>query len=433
MAEVQPFRGWRYDIGQVGALAEVTAPPADVIDPAQQLELYQRHPCNIVRALLNRSEIGDESPRARHERAADFLRHWRSEGVLIQDHESAFYVYHQEFELDDRTVVRRGFLGRLRIEDFASGHVVPHEQTVSDSVADELALNRACRMNLSPILGLYADDADIQRPLEQAVLTETAFESMDDQGVTHRVWAVTQADVIEQARAGLRNQPIYIADGHHHYESARNYRDELRAANRLPDENSPANFVMIMLVELDDPSLTIAPTHRLVSGLPPLSSGDMKVLLGRHFEVDEIGTGPDAARETWGLMDADGGQDVLGFGTADGVWMMARLTDATVMESLASDQSESWRSLGVNVLHRLVLGHMFEQSHPDAQPSCRYAQTVDDLVKGMSEGGHQLASLVAPPEIEHVEDIAAHRELMPPKSTSFVPKLLSGLVFNLLD
>ena len=432
MAEVQPFRGWRYDIGQVGALADVTAPANEIITVHQQQELYQRHPCNIVRVLRNRSEIGDQDGDVRHERAADFMRHWRSEGVLIQDHEAAFYVYHQEFERDGQTFLRKGFLGRLRIEDAGQG-IIPHEQSSLSKTADQLVLTRACRMNLSPILGLHAVDSDIQLPLEQAVLGETAFEAIDDQGVTHRVWAVKQPDAIEQARAGLQGKPIYIADGYHHYESARSYRDELRAAGQSVDNNAAANFVLVMLVGINDPSLTVAPTHRIISGLPPLSCGDLKTILGRHFEVDEIGKGASAAHEAWGLVDADGGQDVLAFGTAEGEWLFARLTDGTVMQSLAEDQSHSWRSLAVCVLHRLVIEHLMHEHFPTARPSFSYVHQLDEVLSGLPTGEHQLACLVAPPEIEHVLDIASNGELMPEESTCFYPRLLSGLILNQLD
>lgn len=434
MAEVQSFRGWRYDLSQVGALADVTAPPYDVIGPAAQDALYQQHPCNVVRLILNRSETGDESPDLRYDRAANFLRHWKSEGVLIQEHETAFYVYHQEFDWEGTHYVRKGFLGRLRLEDFGEGSVFPHEQTMSGPKADRLALLKACQMNLSPVFGLFPDaDSAVQNPLEKAVLGETALEAVDDLGVTHRLWAVSDSTVLEQVTSGFSGKPVFIADGHHRYETACNYRNWLKEQGKLTDENHPANFVLMMFVGMSDPGLAILPTHRLISGLPKLSSDDVKAALGGHFELEEVGEGPEGADQAWGLMDADGGQDVFGFGTTDGKWLFGRLTDGSPMDSLAADQSEDWRQLGVSLLHRLILDHLIGEKYPDAERACRYVHLMDEVNDGLSSGEFQLACLVAPAGIEHVESIASRFEKMPPKSTFFYPKLLSGLVFNPLS
>ncbi len=150
MADVNPFRGWRYDLGQVGSLSDVTAPPYDVISPEQQRELYDLHPCNVIRLILNRDEPGDTDPEARYRRAATFLRHWQSERILLREHEDALYVYHQEFDWEGRHYVRQGFMARVRVEEFGKGKIYPHEQTLAGPKADRLALTKACKMNLSP-------------------------------------------------------------------------------------------------------------------------------------------------------------------------------------------------------------------------------------------------------------------------------------------
>jgi len=435
MVDLRPFRGWRYDVSQVGSLAEVTAPPYDVIGPEEQKQLYERHPCNVVRLILNRDEPGDENSDARYQRAANFLRQWKSQGILQQEREDALYVYHQEFTWEGRTYLRKGFLGRCRLEEFGQGLVFPHEQTMSGPKADRLALTKACRTNLSPIFGLFPDDeAAVQKPLEEAVKGKTALEVTDSLGVIHRLWPVTDHAVLSQVGGLLREKPIFIADGHHRYETALAYRNELQQAGELNDESAPAHFVLMMLVAMSDPGLAILPTHRLISGLPELTADQLADALAGHFELESIGTGDAAARQTWEMMDADGGQDVFGFGTAaDGEWVFARVTDASPMADLCPDQTPAWRELGVSVLHRLVLDHLIQKQHPQAELQCRYVHLMDEVNAGMSGKSCQLACLVAPAGIDHVREIASHYEKMPPKSTFFYPKLLSGLVFNPLE
>lgn len=432
MAQVHPFRGWRYDVAQVGALSDVTCPPYDVIDAEFQERLYEQHPCNVVRLELNRDEPGDAGPDEKYRRAAEFLRRWIQQGVLIQEREDALYVYHQVFTWGGQTYTRRGFLGRIRLERFGEGKVFPHEQTMSGPKADRLKLLQSCEMNLSPVFGLYPDRENaVQAPLEQAILGLTPIEATDHLGVLHRLWPVANRGAIEQARKLLWERPVFIADGHHRYETAINYRDGLAAAGKLAGPDAPANFALMMFVGMSDPGLIILPTHRLVSQLPALTADEVKAALASNFSVDEIGSGPDAARETWELIEADGGQGILGFGTTrDGKWLLARLTDGSPMRKLAPDQSDDWHALGVSLLHKLVLEHLLKPHHQSELPQCRYVHQLDEVTAAQRANECPLACLVPPAQIEHVEQIAARLEKMPPKSTYFYPKLQTGLVFN---
>ncbi len=431
MAHVHPFRGWRYDVAQVGDLSDVTCPPYDVIDSEFQERLYEQHPCNVIRLELNRDEIGDANPDEKYRRAAEFLKRWIHQGVLIQEHEDSLYVYHQIFEWEGKTYTRRGFLGRIRLERFGEGNVFPHEQTLSGPKADRLKLLAACQMNLSPIFGLYPDDDNaVQAPLEKWVPSITPLEATDHLGVVHRMWPISNHDVIEQVRRSLRDRPVFIADGHHRYETAINYRDGLTVAGKLAGPDSSPNFVMMMFVGMSDPGLVILPTHRLVSGLESLTKDDLTTALCRNFTLEPVGQGGAAARETWDLIAADGGQDVLGLGTtSDGWWTLARLSDGSPMKTLAPDQSDDWRGLGVSLLHKLVLEHLLKAHHA-AGPKCRYVHLVDEVIASQAAKEVPLACLVPPAQIEHVESIAARLEKMPPKSTYFYPKLQTGLVFN---
>jgi uncharacterized protein (DUF1015 family) len=435
MADVHPFRGWRYDLGQVGDLSDVTAPPYDVISPEQQRDLYERHPCNVIRLILNRDEPGDTDPEARYKRAAKFLRHWQSEGILLPDHEDALYVYHQEFDWEGRRYVRKGFLARVRIEEFGRGKIYPHEQTLSGPKADRLALTKACRMNLSPVFGLYPDpNGEANEQLDAAIQGMTPLEAVDHLGVIHRMWPVTQVSVINEVRAQLRPAPIFIADGHHRYETANTYRNWLIEQGQHRGDSDPSDFVLMMLVGMSDPGLAILPTHRLVSGIPNLSSDHVARALSPNVSAESMGRGAEAAHRLWKRIELDDGQDVFGFGTAsDGEWSFARVLDASPMAKLAADQSEEWRALGVSLLHKLVIDHLLKREYPGASPQFKYVHLLEEATDAIGAKTCDLACLVPPARIDHVETIASKFEKMPPKSTYFYPKLLSGLVFNPLE
>ena len=431
MAEVQPFRGWRYDMSQVGSLTDVVAPPYDVINAEQQKAFYEAHPCNVIRLELNREEPGDDSPEAKYKRAAGFLRQWQQDGILAQDREPSIYVYHQEFDWEGKKFVRKGFLGRIRLEEFGKGKVFPHEHTLSGPKMDRLLLLRATKTNLSPIFGLFPDpDGAVQAPLEGAISGAPPLMATDHLGVVHKFWPVHQQAAVSAMQRAMIDLPIFIADGHHRYETAINYRNELKAAGKLGGENAAANFVMMMFIGMSDPGLVIMPTHRLVSGLPELTAADVRAALGEQFEVESTGRGAAAAKQAWELVEADGGQNVFGFGTpADGEWLFARCVDDSLMETLAADQTPAWRELGVSLLHKLVLEHLIQKRHPGEQ-KFQYVHLLDEVTAAVDQKACRLACLVPPAQISHVQEIASTLEKMPPKSTYFYPKLLSGLVFH---
>ncbi len=227
MPELHAFRGLRYDLGHVGALSDVVAPPYDVIDPDLQRALYERHPANVVRLILNRDEPGDVDPDARYARAARFLKNWLREGLLRVEPDPALYVYHQSFEFGGTPFTRRGFMGRVRLERFGEGKIYPHEETHAAAKADRLKLTRACRANLSQIFGIFPDTTNqAQAILDAAIQGATPLQATDHLGVVHRLWPVSDVKVIAEVAAVMGPKPIFVADGHHRYETACNYREE---------------------------------------------------------------------------------------------------------------------------------------------------------------------------------------------------------------
>ena len=448
MPTIQPFRGLRYDLGHVGALSDVVTPPYDVISPAFQDELYKKHPANFIRLELNREEPGDGALEDKYSRASKFLRNWRMTGLLQQDPDPALYVYHQTFEYAGQSYTRRGFMSRVRLERFGEGQIYPHEETHSGPKADRLNLTRACKANLSQIFGLYPDPQNAaQDLLEAAVNGQTPLEATDHLGVVHRMWPVTDVKVIADAAAIMDGKPLFIADGHHRYETACNYRDELAAKGPL-DENHPANFVLTQCVSMNDPGLLVLPTHRLFRGVPAITSHELQVKLSECFTVQTLGQGPDQAAAIWNDIAAAGEQSRIAFYTAqDDTWTLASisLVGAGRMAQVAADQSSDWQSLGVSLLHRLVMESILGQKD---LPKPMYVHSVEEVIETIHKGDavgrdatgqiggggrFELAALVMPATVDHVRAISEHGERMPAKSTYFYPKLLGGLVVHLLE
>jgi uncharacterized protein (DUF1015 family) len=429
MPDIRPFRGVRYDMAHVGALSDVVAPPYDVIDRALQDRLYDASPYNIIRLEYNREEPGDGPEENRYTRAARFLREWTMDGVLQEEPHQAFYVVHQTFEVEGRTFVRKGFLARVRLEPFGEGKIFPHEQTLSGPKADRLALFNATQFNLSPVFGLYPDpDAQVLRAVEAGIRDRTPLEATDHLGVVNQLWPVLDPIAHTAVQGLMGSKPIFIADGHHRFETGLNFRDARSQAGNLTGPDDPANFAMMMLVGMSDPGLLILPTHRLVSGFAGLTSDLLRQRLETEFEVASVGKGDGASREAWAQIEASGDQDILGFGTvADGNWITARLRSDAKMDALCPEHSADWRSLGVSILHELVLKKLLGDL---GTASCRYVHLIDEVQQSVASRDCDLVCLVPPAGMDHVEAIASNLEKMPPKSTYFYPKLLSGLVLN---
>jgi uncharacterized protein (DUF1015 family) len=429
MPDVRPFRGVRYDIARVGTLSDVVAPPYDVIDPALQDRLYQASPYNVVRLELNRRESGDTGAAEPYARAARLLSDWLRQHILREEDHPALYVYHQTFVAGATTYTRKGFLARVRLEKFGAGKVFPHEQTLAGPKADRLALYRATGFNLSPIFGLYPDiGLEVQQKIESALRDRTPLVATDHLGVENRLLVVTDQETHTAIGGLMAAKPIFIADGHHRYETGLKYRDLAPERGDSSGGDDPSQFCLMMLVSMSDPGLLILPTHRLVSGFPGLSAAELEARLSPEFEVRGTGQGEAGCRAAWDSIAGSGDQDLLGFGTvADGRWLLARLRSDATMDRLARSHSPDWRSLGVSVLHVLVLDALLA---PLGQASCRYVHSIEEVAADLGARGCDLACLVPAASMNHVESIASSLETMPPKSTYFYPKLVTGLVLN---
>lgn len=450
MPAIQALRGIRYDLGHVGSLSNVIAPPYDVIDAELQQRLYDRHPANVVRLILNKDEPADDEHNNRYTRAARLMRSWMRDGVLFHEADPAVYVYHQIFTDAGVQYTRHGFMCRVQLERFGEGSIYPHEETHGAAKADRLKLWSACEANLSQIFGLFPDpENEAQSILESAIAGVAPLEATDHLGVVHRIWPVTDVATITAVIGAMGERPVYIADGHHRYETACTIRDQIAGAHggSLPREH-PANYVLMMLVSMSDPGMLVLATHRLFRGLPPITSNQLRERLGKSFATEPAGSGPDRARSLWDEIEVEGDQGTLGLYTAaDDQWTLARLTDAgrQLIVQVAGEHSHEWQGLGVSILHRLVIDTLLDAPN---LPAPKYVRDIKEVVRGLKEGDaagrdatgqagtaarFELAALVMPATVEHIQAISSHGERMPAKSTYFYPKLLSGLVINPLE
>lgn len=438
MPEIQAFRGLRYNLAKVGSLSDIVAPPYDVIDGTLQDKLYDRSEYNVIRLELNRTEPSDVTGEECYLRASRILRTWIRDGVVEAEGDPAIYVYHQEFAYAGQTHVRKGFMARVRLQRFGEGNIYPHEQTHAKAKDDRLKLTRATQTNLSQIFGLYPDPENMaQEILEQHIITMRPLEAVDHLGVIHRVWPVTDPRIIGEVAALVCNLPMFVADGHHRYETACNYRDELAAQGVLTPEH-PANYVLTMLIGMDDPGLLVLPTHRLLEGIPEMTVSEICERVSSCFDCELAGEGPEGAAKIWKDMEEIDDQMMMAlYSSKDRRWvtLTAKKEAIEQMAAIAPDHSAAWQGLGVAILHRLVFEELLSLRD---MPKPTYVHLVDEVIAGLNgelEGNryYPLAALVMPATIDHIREVSLHQERMPAKSTYFYPKLLSGLVFHQLN
>ena len=415
MADVRPLNALRYDPERV-SLQDVTAPPYDVIDEAQREELLGRSAYNVVEIDLPRAG-GDGDPYAH---AAETIERWRDERVLVADDEPALWALTQDYRAPDGSEhERHAILARVRVEEYGPGKVRPHERTQPGPKQDRLDLTRATRHNLSPIFSLTSRDA---WPLVASAADGEPFgEVTDDDGTVHRLWRVSDPEVHAAVAQELEQAELLIADGHHRYETARTYLEE------TGDADGPAAFTLMALTGLDDPGLTVFPTHRLLSGFADDPERQLRLREGllELFEAEEA---PD------GELDP-AGEDGLGvFGYTDAHHrkpFRLRLKDTAELDRLLGDHSDAYRRLDAAVLEALVLKGVLGMTEEDvaAKRGIGYAKSIPD-VEAALDGAYDVAFVLRPTPVDQVREVAAAGETMPPKSTYFFPKLLSGLVFN---
>ena len=435
MPSIQPFEGLRYNLAQIGALSDVIAPPYDVIDEEFQDALYAKNDYNVVRLILNKMLPTDDEQNNRYTRSARTLKDWIASGVLVKDPKPSIYVYHQIYTVNGKEYCRKGFMCGCEAVPFGEGMVFPHEITMSGPKADRLMLTTTCKTNFSQIFGIYPDENnEVQNTLEEAILDQAPLEATDHLGVVSRMWVVDDADVVSKVVKLMGPKPVFIADGHHRYETACNYRKQIAQQGELTIDH-PANYVLMLCIAMEDPGLIVLPTHRLFPHVREMSQRDLFDRLGDLFRVQTVGNGINSAQAAWGLIEKLNDQGTMALFTGkDKVWSLISITDKgrAKMDEVAKDHHPEWRQLGVAILQRLVIDELLELKGHEKPV---YLHEVSEIAKKLQKDpeNYPLAALVMPATVQLIQECSTVRERMPAKSTYFYPKPVSGFVFKPLS
>ncbi len=428
MAHIVPFRGIRYDEERVGDITNVVSPPYDRIYEREQALLYKRSPYNIVRIVKGKPSSKDNGENV-YTRAAGFLEEWLKDGVLVRDEKPALYVYHQEFNFAGEQLTRKGVtaLGKLEPEK-----VHAHECTLKGPKEDRLRLMRTTEANFGHIFMLYSDPTGAaDKALQEAIAGKPAsIEARDDFGNRHLVWQVTNCEVIRQVQTALADKDLYIADGHHRYETAVNFMRECRGKGWKPAAPESFDARMMTLFNIEEPGMTIRPIHRIVHAVPDfdperfLTKAEEHFVVTRHSSLIEM----EAATKA--------GQKQHTFGCyAGGIFATLTLRDVAIMDGLITDRSTDWKRLDVSILHTAILERLLgiDAKALEEQRNVTYTVEASHGVKIIKEGKEQLFFLLNATTPDEVRRVADHGEKMPQKSTDFYPKLLTGLVLSKME
>ena len=430
MAHIEPFRAWRYDPARV-ALDQVATQPYDKITPEMQERYHDSSPYNLVRIILGKRSATDTPTDSVYTRAARSFSDWRRDGILRQDPQPSIYRYTQEFSSPGGGKMERGgFIALGRIEDYSAGVVFRHEQTLAKPKADRLDLLRATRAHFGQIFMLYSDPGgEVDAALRSDA--KPAMEMHDEYGVHHRVWAVSNPATLSSVREKMADKKLIIADGHHRYETALNYRNEQRAHAKT-DRPGPHDFAMMTFVNMDSPGLLILPTHRVVHGLSGFSMNDLRHRASDYFSVEEVDPEVDARRSAAILREAaHTGTALLAIAKDRGFLFSRPKAPAAAFKGLSFRQ----QALDVVQLHKCILEGALGISE-DAirnQQNVRYLREADEALGLARSGKADVSFLMNPVRMREVRDIAFAAEVLPQKSTDFYPKLLSGLTIYALE
>jgi len=436
MARIFPFKGTHFDKGKVGDFTSVTTLPYDRVTPELQDKYYAASDYNIVRIIKGRDFPDNGEQSSVYARAGETLKQWLEGGILVEDVNPGIYVYHQEFKAPDgQTYVRKGMTVLVELEDYSSGKVKPHERTLSAPKEDRFKLLTHTDTHFGQIFQLYPDDENkvmgllephVDRPPDMTAHNE-------EEDVIHKMWAVTDPEVIAAVQREMEERPLFIADGHHRYETAINYRDYRLSEYAGGDSAQNPRNAMVTMVGMSDPGLVVLPTHRVIHSLADFDLQGFQQKLEEFFIVEERADRDSTLASLSKLAESPG---VHAFGLyCIGAFRLLRLKDAEIMGKLAPDRSDAWRSLDVAILHEVILEHILgiTKEAQAAKTNLSYERYVDVAIERVDKGTHQFVLFMNPTKLAQIRDVAGRGEVMPQKSTDFYPKLITGLVCAQVD
>jgi uncharacterized protein (DUF1015 family) len=421
---IRPFKAVVYNNKKIRDMSKVVAPPYDIIPPSMQDKLYSIHKNNVVRLILGKIRDSDTQTDNRYTRAAADLGSWLKEDILIEDNVPAIYVYTQTYKYDGKKVDRIGFISLMEL-DLGDKKVLPHEKTLKAPKEDRLRLMRAVKSNLSPIFMLYEDARHkVSNVLKTFSKKTEPFIDVTIDAVRHRVWALTDEGAINRIESVMSKKDIFIADGHHRYETSKNFARELAESASPQSLKDNSKLFMAYFVELEEKSLLIMPTHRLIKDAGNLSEEDIIEKLNKYFKIEKLPTagrmlarlGGFRANHAFGMYLGDDGRYVL------------TLKDFNKAKTFMGKGSADWKSLDVSILHLFILQYVLGIS--DEDDNIEFVKDPGEAFTGVDKGSFRMAFFLNPTKVKQVKKIAEHGEKMPRKATYFYPKPLTGLVIR---
>ncbi|MDH4226372.1 MAG: DUF1015 domain-containing protein [Deltaproteobacteria bacterium] len=447
MATIKPFKGIRYNLSKLGDLTPVMAPPYDVISPEYQNKLYDRHHCNVIKLILTKEAPGDNETNNKYTRAAKDFKTWISTGILEQIPKPSIFYYTQSYKLKEgRIRTRKGFIALCKLEEFGKGSVFPHEKTLSGPKADRLSLMKEVNANLSCIFAIFPEASDIAAEkrvtgiIENARHGEPMVDVKGDDGVVNNVWKISDEAAIAKVAEIMKDKKVFIADGHHRYETAINYRNYMREKTGKTGGNEPFDYVMMYFASMGEDGLDIFPTHRVVHSVEGFSLSKTLEKAKEYFDITEYsfdgdGIETDTRKRFLADMNSHYGK-ITAFGLyakEKNAYYLLKLKDKSIMDKVfGKDMPDLYKTLDVTVLHSLILNKILgiSQEDQEKQKNLVYIKDTDEAFKAGKVDKHQAVFIMNATKVSDVQDISEAGLLMPQKSTYFYPKLLSGVIFN---
>jgi len=422
MAKIEPFRAVIYNQGEIRNLSSVVCPPYDIISPIQQQYYHGLHPYNFIHILLGRDIPGED----KYRRAAQLFRDWQKDKLLVSDKSPAIYFYSQQYNLKGEKRTRLGFIARLYLEDKDST-IYTHEHTHLEPKEDRLKLLRAVKANLSPIFVIFPDKKRvIQRTYQKYIQEKKPFlDLVNDEKVAHKLWRLDSPDILDAIKAKMQDENIFIADGHHRYEVACAYRDEMKKKLTAPSPEAGFNYILAYFTNADSSGLTILPIHRVVKFASKPDIPKFVLSMKDYFDVEEI---KDKIRFFF-LMEKGGrSEHVLGM-YHDKKYRLLRLKNIKILDRMLNDKPLEFRSLDVSILNYIVLKKILGIDLED-KDTLIFSPNTNELIEKVDNDNSYIAFFLNPARIQQIISVALTGQKMPAKSTYFYPKVLSGLVIN---
>lgn len=424
MAEIKGFKALRYT-EKAGKIGELVCPPYDIISEEERKNFLATNKNNVIRLELPKD---GEDP---YKTAGDTLRAWIKDGILKQDDEDSIYIYEEEFDALGMHKKFKGFISLVKIEEFSKGVILPHEETLSKAKKDRFNLYKATDCNFSQIYSLYKDD-DKSRESVESVLDRLSscnpdVEITDKDAVTHRVWKVSNAKDVELISSLMADKKLYIADGHHRYETSLNFRNHLRE-NGQAGGNS--DYVMMMLVAMENKGLVVFPTHRILKNLDNFNAEEAMAKCSDFFDIINYDNTDNMESELTSLYNQN--KKAFAFYKGNGKYSLMVLKDLSVMDEMLPDKSKALKQLDVSILHTLVLERLFgiDKENMANQINLKYTRVLKEAIDEVDNGNGNCSFILNPTRVSEISDVATAGEKMPQKSTYFYPKLITGLVMN---